>query len=156
MSLPFFETTDRGFLPAGSDVTAVLRHGEEEALHATWRTFQHIGYIRRTLAVIDTDKSKALLSTDLRVELAGLAEVTALQALEANRRLTELLTGRRWSVMRSAREAGASWAAVGAALGISKQGAIDWYKRKIEHQEQHLPELHDAARARAVLPEEPM
>jgi hypothetical protein len=33
--------------------------------------------------------------------------------------------------MQAAREAGASWSEIGAALGMSKQGAQDWYRRKI-------------------------
>jgi hypothetical protein len=83
--------------------------------------------------------------------LAELEPVTALDALEANRRLVELLIGRRWSVMRDAIEAGASWSDVGAALGMSRQGAHDWYQRKIQNQETYVPDFHDASRARAVL-----
>ena len=82
--------------------------------------------------------------------LADLPEVDALDALEANRQLIELLTGRRWYVMREAREEGRSWSEIGAALGMSKQGAQDWYRRKIAEQERHVgdlgtelqPELH--------------
>jgi hypothetical protein len=53
--------------------------------------------------------------------------------------------------MKSAREAGATWAQIGEALGITKQAAHDFYRRKIEEQEKCLPDLHDAAAARAVL-----
>jgi hypothetical protein len=35
--------------------------------------------------------------------------VTALQALEANARLVELLSTRRWYIMQAAREQGAQW-----------------------------------------------
>lgn len=83
--------------------------------------------------------------------LAKVPEVTALEALEANRRVVDLLTGRRWYVMKEAREAGASWSDIGAALGMTKQGAQDWYRRKIALQEEHVGDLHDAAAARAVL-----
>lgn len=86
--------------------------------------------------------------------LEQLPAVSALEALEANREIVELLTSRRWYVMREAREAGASWTQVGAALGMTKQGAQDWYRRKIELQEQHVGDLHDAGRARAALTEE--
>lgn len=86
--------------------------------------------------------------------LEQVPEVSALQALEANRQLVELLTSRRWYVMQAAREVGASWSEIGAALGMSKQGAQDWYRRKIELQEQHVGDLHDAERARAVLAEQ--
>jgi hypothetical protein len=36
---------------------------------------------------------------------------------------------------------------------MSKQGAQDWYRRKIEAQEQYVGDLHDAERARAALGE---
>ena len=85
--------------------------------------------------------------------LGELPDVSALQALSANKRLVELLTGRRWFVMQQAREEGASWSEIGEALGMSKQAAHDWYRRKIEHQEKYAPDFHDAARARAVLDE---
>lgn len=63
----------------------------------------------------------------------------------------ELLTGRRWPVMQEAREAGDSWTAIGDALGVTKQGAMDWYKRKITQQEKYVGQFHDTVRARAVL-----
>lgn len=83
--------------------------------------------------------------------LAQLPEVTALDALRANVRAVDLLTARRWYVMESAREAGATWSQIGEALGITKQAAHDFYRRKIEEQETYVPDLHDAAGARAVL-----
>jgi hypothetical protein len=46
---------------------------------------------------------------------------------------------------------GATWAQIGEALGITQRAAHDFYRRKIEEQEKHLPDLHDAAAARAVL-----
>ena len=85
--------------------------------------------------------------------LAGVREVAALEALRANAKAVELLTGRRWYVMKSAREGGATWAQIGEALGITKQAAHDFYRRKIEEQEKYLPDLHNAVAARAVLEE---
>ena len=82
--------------------------------------------------------------------LAELPDVSALDALEANRQLIELLTGRRWYVIEAAREAGASWSQIGAVLGMSKQGAQDWYRRKIANQERYASDIHDADRARAA------
>lgn len=73
------------------------------------------------------------------------------QALEANWRLVEFLTGRRWSVMQEAREAGDSWTVISDALGVTKQGALDWYTRKVADQEKYAGKFHDATRARAVL-----
>ena len=83
--------------------------------------------------------------------VAELPEVSPLEALEANARLVGLLTGARWWVMQAAREAGASWTEIGAALGMTKQGARDWYRRKIGERERYAPEHHDATRARAAL-----
>jgi HPt (histidine-containing phosphotransfer) domain-containing protein len=85
--------------------------------------------------------------------LAEISEVAALEALRANAKAVELLTGQRWYVMKSAREAGATWAQIGEALGITKQAAHDFYSRKIEEQEKYLSDLHDTAAARAVLDE---
>ncbi|WP_214941602.1 hypothetical protein [Arthrobacter sp. ISL-85] len=83
--------------------------------------------------------------------LTEVSEVAALEALRANAKAVDLLTARRWYVMKSAREGGATWAQIGEALGITKQAAHDFYRRKIEEQEKYLPDLHDTAAARAVL-----
>ncbi len=77
--------------------------------------------------------------------------VSALEALAANARLVGLLSGRRWYVIQAAREEGAEWAEIGAALGVSKQAAWEFYKRKIEEQETHAADYHDAEAARAAL-----
>ncbi|KKE98593.1 hypothetical protein WN67_28450 [Mycolicibacterium obuense] len=69
----------------------------------------------------------------------------------ANARLVESLIGRRWVVMQAAREAGASWSQIGEALGMSKQGAQDSYRRAIERQERYVSKFHDTARGRAAL-----
>lgn len=52
--------------------------------------------------------------------------------MQANARLVDLLTDRRWVVMRQAREEGASWTAIGTALGMTKQAAQDWYRCQID------------------------
>lgn len=83
--------------------------------------------------------------------LSEVSEVAALEALRANAKAVDLLTARRWYVMKSAREGGATWEQIGEALGITKQAAHDFYQRKIEEQEKYLPHLHDTAAARAVL-----
>lgn len=86
-----------------------------------------------------------------RQELGRLPQVSELDALRANARLVAMLEGRRWLEMQAAREHGASWADIGEALGMSRQGAWEWYQRHIEHQEKYVPDFHDAARARAAL-----
>jgi hypothetical protein len=83
--------------------------------------------------------------------LGDLPEVTAVEALDANVRLVKLLVSRRWYVMQSAREAGATWSEIGSALGMSRQGAHDWYRRAIGEQEHFVGDLHDAERAQAAL-----
>lgn len=40
-----------------------------------------------------------------------------------------------------------TWAQIGDALGITKPAAHDVHRRRIEEQEKHLPDLHDAAAA---------
>lgn len=83
--------------------------------------------------------------------LVNVPAVSALEALAANRAAVDLLVGRRWLVMQSAREAGETWETIGDALGITKQGAQDYYRRQIELQEAFAPRFHDAPRAKAAL-----
>ncbi|WP_253814848.1 hypothetical protein [Nocardia amikacinitolerans] len=136
MRISYFKTTDLGYLPGGTDIGAVLRDGRERAVHAAWKAHHHIRFTRETLTKLAAGEIEPSPEVDLiahwRAEIASLADVTALQALEANRRLVSLLTGRRWSVMQYAGEAGASWSAIDDALDMTKQGALDWCKRKIE------------------------
>ncbi|MDQ0241405.1 hypothetical protein [Arthrobacter bambusae] len=128
------------------DVDEILRNGDEADLSRVWN-LQH----ERSLWQRVIDRSDATHRGIAQEKLATLPEVNPLQALQANARLIKLLTGRRWMVIQEAREHGASWDEIGAALGISKQGAHDFYRRAIEQQETYLPDTHDATRARAVL-----
>ena len=83
--------------------------------------------------------------------LDRLPAVSPLDALAANRRLVDLLTLRRWYVMQAAREAGATWEQIGSALGMSKQGAYEWYKKAIAAEKQLVKDLDAAPRAQAAL-----
>jgi hypothetical protein len=83
-------------------------------------------------------------------ELSRLESATALDALAANVELVKLMTGWRWTAVKSAREDGATWEQIGEVLGTSKQGAQLAYKRAIEAQEKYVPGFHDTAAARAV------
>jgi hypothetical protein len=148
------------YLPADADVDTVIARGDERELTAIWHTYHRIQLERDILAGIRDDdmpahEGSALTGAELRRiftdQLAAIAEITPAQALEANRRLVQLLTGRRWWVIRDAREAGDSWTAVGAALEMTEHDARDWYAHKIQLQEQYVGKSHDAARARAVL-----
>src|SRR5690349_8474462 len=125
---------------------AAHESNDEAALLAVWQAFGS----RMTWQMAIERGGDAQVAQDA---LAELPDVRAVDALEANRRLVELLTGRRWYVMRAAREAGASWSEIGAALGMSKQGAQDWYRRKIAEQERWAGDIHDAERARRALGE---
>jgi hypothetical protein len=88
--------------------------------------------------------------------LAKLPGVAGLDALRASRRVVELLTGARWHMMRQAREEGASWSDIGQALGMTRQAAHDFYRRRIEQQEQDAPGFHNATRSRAALDDKPI
>jgi hypothetical protein len=74
--------------------------------------------------------------------------VTAVEALEANGQLVQLLAGRRWYVVQAAREAGATWEDIGTALGMPAPEAQDWHRDQITQRERLVPDLHDAGRAR--------
>jgi len=148
--------TDDGLLPAGTDVAEVLARGDVRELTAVWNTYGRRSFYQRALDERSglTEKARQGLQ-ELTEELAELAEVSPVQALEANRRLAELLTGRRWYVMQDAREHGATWTEIGAAVDLTKQGAQDWYRRKIEQQEKYAPDVHGRDSARAVLKDDP-
>jgi hypothetical protein len=84
--------------------------------------------------------------------LADLPGVTGLEALRASRRVVELLTDARWHMMRQAREEGSSWSQVGGALGVSKQAAYDFYRRKLDQQDESAtPGSYNAKRSHAAL-----
>jgi hypothetical protein len=83
--------------------------------------------------------------------LAELPGVTGLEALRASRRVVELLTAARWHMMRQAREEGSSWSQVGMALGMSKQAAYDFYRRKLDQQDESPdPGTASSERSRAA------
>ncbi len=130
------------------DVDAVVqgRAGDERELLAVWNLVHERGSWEGILR-------KDPVNVVARGALEQLPEAGPLEALAVNARLVDLLTGRRWYVMRDAREAGATWSEIGQALGMTKQGAADWYRRAIVKQEQYVGDLHDAARARAVVDE---
>jgi len=77
--------------------------------------------------------------------------VTALDGLAAATQLVEMVTGQRWSLMLAARESGATWDQIGAAVGASGEQARSRYREAITRQERCAPQFHDAARARAAL-----
>jgi hypothetical protein len=117
------------------DLDELLKVWHDYGLRSTWKDIAQTG-----------GRAEVVASW-----LALTPEVGPLEALEVNQRMVDLLIGRRWYVMRDAREAGKTWSEIGAALGMSKQGAQDWYRRAIAAQEEHLGELHDDDRTRNAL-----
>jgi hypothetical protein len=77
-----------------------------------------------------------------------------LSALNANYALVEGLLDHRWFVMQIAKEAGASWSQIGAALGMTKQGAQDYFRRHSTSREARISPFHDERRVNAVLSDE--
>lgn len=110
----------------------------------TWADYQERSTYERAIA-------RGADAEVFRPALDTLRAVSALDALRANREAVELLVGRRWYVMQEAREAGKTWDAIGDALGITKQGAQDYYRRQIAKQETYAAEIHERDRARAAL-----
>ncbi|MBF6548859.1 hypothetical protein [Nocardia brasiliensis] len=147
-----FETTEQGYLPAGADIEAVLADADERLLHAVSDTYHQRRFLQGLIARAgrgDTEAERqrsAIALPSHLAEIDALAEVSVLHALEANRRMVELLIEYRWQLMRDAREAGESWTAIGARLAVSKQSVLAWYNRK-------TAERDTKARARAGVAE---
>ncbi|MET3934817.1 hypothetical protein [Arthrobacter sp. OAP107] len=127
-------------------VEQALNSGDVRELLKVWEDFNR-GETWREISATGSDQAREAAAQFL----AQVSEVAALEGLRANAKAVEQLTGRRWYVMKIRREGGATWAQIGEALGITKQAAHDFYRRKIEKQEKYLSDLHDAATARAVL-----
>jgi hypothetical protein len=68
---------------------------------------------------------------DATQALAALPAVDVLDALRANAHLVSVLAAQRWIAMKAAREQGASLEQIGQALGISRQSAWEFLRRKI-------------------------
>lgn len=89
-------------------------------------------------------------------ESLGVEPLTAAEALEAIA-LGELIArkagyGRQLSV-RAARESGASWSLIGAAMGMSKQAAWEAHARWIDEQERQHAENPDQGLSQAEIAE---
>lgn len=134
--------------PAGS--TAATTSSERDLL-AVWdreaerRTWLEV--LAKAPTAPDPEATRAVAER----ELATVADSTPLLALAANAELVRLLTGRRWYVIRDAREAGDTWEEIGKALGISAGDAKDYYRTAIERQIKYVPDFHDEARSRRAL-----
>jgi hypothetical protein len=100
----------------------------QETQLAVWRLF-----LERTKAKAELEESQDLESRKKVEEmLASLPEVTSLDALRANAELISRLSAERWIAMKVARDEGANMEELGNQLGVSRQAAWEFLKRKIE------------------------
>lgn len=128
------------------DVRAALDSADEKQLRAVVDAHADRALWWRIARTATDPKSTAVAEA----ALADVPAMTALEALTATHRLVTLMTGRRWTIMH-AREDGASWTEIGKAMGTDAETARSWYGEKIAAQRRHLADLHDSARAEAVL-----
>jgi hypothetical protein len=129
------------------DVRAALDSTDEKQLRTVIDAYSDRALWSRLARTATDSKTTAVAET----ALADLPGVTALQALAATNQLVTLMTGRRWITIMHGREDGASWAEIGEAMGINADAARSWYAEKVATQKHHLGDLHDSARAEAVL-----
>lgn len=122
--LPDRYLTDVGCLAAGADVEAAFRSRfprTPQVWLAVWDT-----YHQRAFAQLMFDFSYDAMHGE-REEYAAmkarLAPVSALQALEADARLSSALKAKRGELIRNAREGGASWSDIAEKTGLSEQAA---------------------------------
>ena len=104
-------------------VEQALNSGNVHELLKVWEDFNR-GETWREVSATGSDQAREAAAHFL----SEVSEVAALEALRANAKAVELLTARRWYVMKSAREGGATWAQIGEALGITKQAAHDFQR----------------------------
>lgn len=126
---------------------AALDSADENQLRAVIDAHGDRALWRRVARTAKDFKSTAVVEA----ALADLPGVSALQALAATNQLVTLMTGRQWITIMHAREEGASWAEIGEAMGTDADAARSWYAEKVATQKHHLGDLHDSARAEAVL-----
>lgn len=122
-------TTQLGqqYLAAGADIDRLLDSNLDSDWLLVLETYRERKLLRFRLDRAAEDSEKA---AELTAELAELAEVSALHALRATKRLLDDLLTRRQRLMIDARDEGASWADIGAALDVSRQAAHELYHRK--------------------------
>jgi hypothetical protein len=116
----------------------------------TWQSWSYRDVLVRLIGEADA-AGEADRSDLLRRGLALEQDVAPLDALAANHELTRLLRGWQWHAIRAAREAGASWARIGTALGTTAEQARADYLDPIELAERYGRGLTDTAPYRAVL-----
>lgn len=102
-------------------------------LLATWENWSAREVNRRALANATTERQREAM----RDVLDQGDDVDPLDVLRDTAELVSLLSGWRWQVMRAARDADASWAQIGAAVGASAEQAETEYAEAVERQARH-------------------
>jgi S1 RNA binding domain len=104
---------------------------KDELQLAIWRLF-----LERTKAKTELeqllDQGDSVAVTAAEETLATLPDVSALDALRANAELITRLSTERWIAMRVAQDEGANLEQIGSELGVTRQAAWEFMKRKIE------------------------
>jgi hypothetical protein len=110
----------------------------EEIQLAVWRLFLQ----RTTLEAARRDAHERDDKTAARAaeaSLASLPEIDVKEALKANADLIARLSSQRWIGMKVARDQGIKMEEIGEQLGVSKQAAWEFLKRKIEENGGEIP-----------------
>src|SRR5690606_35170987 len=93
---PKLNVREDGTLGAEADPEEVVARGDERELFAVWTTYHVRRWIEHVLGTLqgkdDADSERA--RREFAKDLAAMAPANELHALEANRRLVDLLTGR--------------------------------------------------------------
>ena len=105
-----------------------------DQLVATWKLYLARRQMQQDFADAEA-AGDALCAAAAQRALDALPTVGALDALQANAHLVDMLSAQRWIALQDAREHGATLEQIGKMLGISRQSAWETFQRKIaEHQ----------------------
>jgi hypothetical protein len=104
---------------------------QTETQLAIWRLFLERCRARARLEEAAAKGDGAALAA-AEIELASIPEISALDALKANAELIARLAAQRWIGMKVARDEGANLEEIGAQLGVSRQAAWEFLKKRIE------------------------
>lgn len=127
---PLTTQLGRQYLAAGADVDRLLDSDLDSDWLLVLETYRERKLLRYRLDRAAEDSEKV---AKLTAERAELAEVGALHALRATKQLLDGLLDQRRRLMIDARDEGASWADIGAALDVSRQAAHELYHRQIKN-----------------------
>jgi hypothetical protein len=116
----------------------------EEIQLAIWRLFlQRTRIEAERRDAHERDDKAGMAAAD--AQLASLPAVKVTEALKANAELIARLSSQRWIGMKVARDQGITMEEVGEQLGVSKQAAWEFLKRKLEENAGEVPADTDDA-----------